>query len=398
MRRDEADDYDDSDFLCRQEPKPHHGRSPDRGGQRKRVTVPRAELFAALFFIESIQFETEEEEEEEVEGVDLHIDNSYVVQGIRKMQGGTMPGDETQHGDLWHLLAKVPNTKLQRIRVHKVKAHLSQEEAGRQGFTAAAWKANQAADQLADEAAAKQQFQKHQRDGLQSLDATMGIVWNRLLAVYTWILGRPEAAKVQPPPRPPKAPIRERLQAFAEPSGHKLVFAAGVLCSICRLQSPFKPALDWVGTPCTGPGAPQGHRVRHLHGLFFCCTCGVWGKEGKTTPLGLRRPCGRPTRHGSRVLARLLGDPPKPPYSCKGGKGWPDGTVLAIPTSARKRKHADTVPVMQPTGPAASNVPDESRLARNNVLGEPRLISNPRLLALRARIREKAERGGSVGG
>ena len=60
-----------------------------------------------------------------------------------------------------------------------------------------------------------------------------------------------------------------------------------------------------------------------IHGIHVCRRCGRYSTLS-TASNGLRRPCsGRLKPHGARILRRLYGAPPRPPY---GRTSWPDGT------------------------------------------------------------------------
>ena len=99
------------------------------------------------------------------------------------------------------------------------------------------------------------------------------------------------------------------------------------MCRNCQQHSRLRTAMTWAGTRCPGPGTAQGHRMATVHGFPYCLRCGRYSRAG------LRSACtGEPTAHGLRMLSRLNGAPPMPPY---GYKTWPDGTAAR----AEQRRH-----------------------------------------------------------
>ena len=146
-------------------------------------------------------------------------------------------------------------------------------------------------------------------------------------------------------PRQPTVPIRTRLAETGRLNRHDLYYTAqgssgGVGCQVCRQHSRLKVALDWVACPCPGPGKAQGHEVVELHGLHYCQRCGRYSTGGGGR--GLKERCaGAPSKHGQRVLSRLVGRPPRPP---RRSATWPDGTPVE-PGGRRDRKE-----VPQPKG------------------------------------------------
>jgi hypothetical protein len=326
----------------------------------KAQTVPRAELFAAVHFLEHV-----------VGHATLYIDNKFVVDGIAKVRGGWRAGPKTEHGDLWGRIAAQADSRLKMVSTVKIKSHLKKDQAEAAGVPALAWEANFAADLLADQAAERHQFADADVEVVGRIDTTTEIVLRRLVSVASHIL---EAQL--PVVRAPVAtllPLRAQLSKAGAENGHEIFYEAGVGCRRCRKHTRLRLALAWMRAKCPGPGVDHGHCMQTVHGLTFCTLCGLWTSEGRTTCAKLGIPCTRTvTGHGKRLLKRLGRIPPMPPYHLT---EWPDGTAIAKPSSKRKRPQ-------QPAAQAAVE-PQAER---------PKPVVNAALASMRARVLERLRR------
>ena len=298
-------------------------------------TVPRSELVAAVHFVTHCTIE---------DGclVELYIDNAYVVNTLYKVLAGWRPGAKTVHGDLWEEMCShergMGYLRLGILRIYKIKAHLSRDEAIARGHSGIAWVANQAADDLADKAAAEASYGVGDVRLVQKLDALANDVCKRLVAVGKFIVEhrtieeRVQVARVQP--------LRTRLDEVGRRNGHLLVYHAqgstgGVECRTCGIHSRLREAGWWLAEPCRGAGCRQGHAMEVVHGLSFCKICGRYTRNPDVATKGLKQVCsGVPGKHARRFLRRVCAKPPLPPY---GVKVWPDGTKVEDVTAGRKQ-------------------------------------------------------------
>ena len=93
---------------------------------------------------------------------------------------------------------------------------------------------NQAADELADEAAERSAHMPGDLNLVGKLDEITAIVGRRLLATTRFVVEN-RAAVVRQPKRPPTAPLHERLKKVGAAYGHDLVTNyAGIQCRRCQ--------------------------------------------------------------------------------------------------------------------------------------------------------------------
>ena len=240
---------------------------------------------------------------------------------------------------MWAWIASLAAPLLDgRLKVFKIKSHLTEDEARHLGVPALAWKANQLADKQADAGAARARFGDAEAQTAQQIDEAAGIVLRRIVAVGRYVIKNWTApARV---PRALRQPLLTRMWELGTRNGHIMRQGKGLGCRSCWQHSRMRQASQWASQPCPGPGVVQGHLIRHVHGMRFCERCGGWiAKDGTAmTTSVLRRPCtGHPNLHGKRLLRRFLSQPPLPPY---GRLVWPDGTVVEKP--AKQPKAAGT--------------------------------------------------------
>ena len=355
-------------------------------------TVPRAELYAATHFLANVTVAAGVE-------VELHVDNKYVVDTMQALAAGWRPNTSTLHGDLWALAARhAEQLTSGRIKIVKIKSHLSAAEAKDRGYKHLGWKANDVADKLADEAADRCGHSPGDLSLVESLDEAASLVARRLLAVGRYVLSRHI-----PPERVARAkvvPLRTRVAEAGRANGHNVHFQHGVGCRSCRQHSRMRQSWPWIGTSCKGPGSSNGHTTRSQHGLTMCLRCGSWAAGATTSKSGLRKPCpGNASEHRARNLARFAKAPPLPPY---GQTTWPDGTPVVETTRAKKRQRetssSGAVVVSSPAQPrpprgnltvaASASCEDAHPITYIPHIGGH--AAAPRLQALRDRVRARA--------
>jgi ribonuclease HI len=191
------------------------------GIEGKAQTVPRAELFAVVHFLEHV-----------IGHVTLYIDNKYVVDGIAKLRGGWRAEPKTEHGDLWGRFAEHVDGRLRQVDTRKIKSHLEKAAAMTAGVPLFAWEADRVADVLADEAAARHQYTDADVAVVGRIDTTTAIVLKRLVAAASHIL-EAQVAVVRVP-RAPLPPLRVRLGEVGKENGHMLYHEDGIGCRSCR--------------------------------------------------------------------------------------------------------------------------------------------------------------------
>ena len=314
------------------------------GGVTWWQTVPRAELQAVIHFLCHVTIGPGVQ-------VQLYCDNSYVVNQVQAFVAGWRPSVMTRHGDLWADLLDsdraVAYLQCGSVKVTKIKSHLTLPQAVAAGYGELAWRANEAADRLADEAARRNAYAAGDVRLVRQLDSVAAVVARRLLAVSRFIVENKRPAdkvvKVKP------IPLRRQLQDIGSLAGHHIYFSAGVGCKRCHQHSRMKAASAWAANPCPGPGTRSGHVMRCLHGLHFCTVCGKWATEAGSRSRGMDAPCpGHPTQSGSRQLARFAQDPPLPPYRWT---QWPDGTGVGTGRRRRQAPAAGTAKRPRLNGP-----------------------------------------------
>ena len=140
-------------------------------------TVPRSEMFAAVNSLASVVLDPDVQ-------VELYIDNAFVVGKLQAVAAGWHPGVHTMHGDIMADLIDSERAmeylRSGRIKVLKIKSHLSAEEAAKRGFSETAWKANQVADRLAEDAARRAEFSPGDLNLIEELDKVTEAVGRRL--------------------------------------------------------------------------------------------------------------------------------------------------------------------------------------------------------------------------
>ncbi len=257
----------------------------------KAQTVPRAELFAAVHFLEHVDGHAT-----------LYIDNKFVVDGIAKVRGGWRAGPKTEHGDLWGRLAAHAGDRLANILTKKIKSHLKKDQAEAAGVPALAWEANRVTDLLADQAAERHQFADADVEVVGRIDITTETVLRRLVSVASHIL---EAQlPVVRAPVPTLLPLRAQLSKAGSKKGHEIFDEAGVGCRRCRKHTRLRLALPWMRSKCPGPGVEHGHCMQTVHGMIFSTLCCLWTCEGRTINAKLGIPCTR-TGTGHSKLSRI---------------------------------------------------------------------------------------------
>ena len=350
-------------------------------------TVPRAELFAVVHLLNCLSMSA---------GMVIHVyvDNKYVVDTMHCLIAGWRPGPETAHGELWAEAVVHIGLLRDSVKIIKIKSHMELKQALAAGVPEAAWRANQAADSLADGAAKRARYSDGDVALVLGLDQHADLVLERHIAVLEAMLARQEpTVKLV---RPRQRPLRERLQEAGKAAGHVLYFqkgkgCRGIGCKSCRLRGRLRSSWRWIRSKCEGPGKAFGHKIREQHGLHICVVCGCWAAAGRITSGGLAKLCRKhATKHGSECIALFLRDPSRPPYSLA---EWPDGTP--IPSNgpgARKRKEGMG-------GPCASSackrpalvqrIPDVILPSADAPPPPPVTEAGRRLAALRARIRSR---------
>ena len=260
-----------------------------------------------------------------LDNITVHIDNANVLRGIQRITQGWKPGPETPDGDLWKGIQEATPKNLKEGNFKKIDSHLSKEEAIQKGFTEEGWKANQAADQLAEEGARRNKLWEPDVEIQQKLDRTTQQVLRRMVQVHRIILQEKDAHPEQKD-RYAKHSKNARVKEVAEQGkamGHELTITDRVRCQKCHQSSGITKCWRWVHSPCN---SEQQHQLRTHHGLTFCQKCGHWdAKEGKSSR-GLQGPC-KPKEvppFRRKTLNRLLMKDPQPPRG-PGGRTAPHG-------------------------------------------------------------------------
>ena len=111
-------------------------------------------------------------------------------------------------------------SRRQRVRAHRIKAHLTREQSESTGVPGLAWVANSRADELAEESAQQNQVDGEAVEELQALDGEAAQVLERLTAVAMQVAK--EAPKLYGPSSrfarraAAKAPAQQRREATAQ--------------------------------------------------------------------------------------------------------------------------------------------------------------------------------------
>ena len=139
--------------------------------------MPMAELAGAVHFLTHVILE------DDFVMVVLAIDNSYVVGALQQFAGGWRPGPAAKHGEAWaQLLGNEAGAELLvsgRVKVVKIKSHLSRAQAAAAGHAVTSWEANRLADVAADAAAARAEHGPGDLRVIRMLDEAAGLVCRR---------------------------------------------------------------------------------------------------------------------------------------------------------------------------------------------------------------------------
>ncbi len=233
----------------------------------------------------------------------LKRDATYVLRGVRRG-----PADvPKRHGHHWRRFwAAVGSRDAVAL---KIKTHRTLEEAFSEGMDPVAWAANDAADKLAEAAAAQlpaeavAAVQRHDADALQvqhHLAAVALHVAKAAPSLYgpsSRLQRRPEAA----------CRARERQEGLEEAlrmTTHSIDSVTGRCTKCLRGPTATQPRLQFLQSPCEGlPHAIHTtHTMRLTRGLWWCERCGGIGFRKFVK---LSKPCLAPSTSALRTIARL---------------------------------------------------------------------------------------------
>ena len=250
-------------------PRQNHGQQA--GTTEGRQTVPRSETQALLSFLLATTGPAA-----------VHIDCQPVLTKAIQLQRGTWtPDAKTVNGDLWELIRRRLGSRPGELSFHKIKAHLTQEEAMAAGYTAIAWELNGHADQLANEMADRAMVPLHIINKVKQQDQKTDLVLQRLMAINEVLVQHSRAHPHEKLPKQAKVPRREQIKQVGLANNHKLRFGRDIKCQKCELSSSYKAATRVFSTTCTGATYGPGHDVRNIHGLKICWKCGALTAVGK---------------------------------------------------------------------------------------------------------------------
>jgi ribonuclease HI len=264
-----------------------------------RQTVPLSELEAATQLARCT-----------LGDLDINIDASYVVRGVRRGPENLPKRYTYQWQKFWEAVGG------RAVVARKIKAHQSREEALGAGVAESDWAANEAADQLAEQAAMAAQLPAEAVAEVQRLDAEALKVQQHLAAVAL------DVARRAPSLYGPSSRLqrraeaaqrarerRETLEEARRLTTHSLDEAGR--CKNClRGPTGAQPALAFLRELCTGrPHAIHAtHAMNLTRGLWWCERCGGIGHRKFQK---LSRECKRPSASAVRTIARLQkGDRP----------------------------------------------------------------------------------------
>jgi len=264
-------------------------------------TVPRAELQAVADFV---CYTTGD--------AIVHVDCKPVLTKLQQLTAHTWsPNANTPNGDLWDIVHRRLLFRPGVLTFLKVKAHLEEEEAVQLGYTRQAWRLNDIADKLADEAANSHQLDNYIVKLVREMDKKAELVQQRLMAIHWTIFEHNERSPMIKIPKPKHIPLRTRVIRTAETNGHLLQdIKSGrpVRCTKCKLEGGLRKGMVVFGKPCTGPTYGAGHEVRDVHGLQICWKCGAYTATGIIKGK-LGKPClNRPTATSVTTLSRVQDD------------------------------------------------------------------------------------------
>ena len=170
----------------------------------------------------------------------MAIDNSYVVGALQRVASGWRPGPKAKHGEAWVVLfgcpAGVELLTSGRVRVVKIKSHLSKAQATAAGHTEACWEANRLADFAADAAADRAERGPGDLRVIRKLDEAAAMVCRRTGAVGKYVVDK--RAPLQKTAAVKQRPLRIRLMEIGTSAGHSPAFNAkgstgGIRCVEC---------------------------------------------------------------------------------------------------------------------------------------------------------------------
>jgi ribonuclease HI len=264
-----------------------------------RQTVPLAELEAATQLARCT-----------LGDLVINIDATYVVRGVRRGADNPPARHKYQWQRFWEAVG------CRSVVALKIKAHQSRESALAAGIRDTDWAANDAADKLAERAAAEAQLPGSAVAEVQRLDADTLKVQQHLAAVAL------DVAKKAPTLYGPSSRLQRRAEASARArdrreeleEARRLTTHSLDESGRCRncLRGPAgaQPTLAFLREACTGrPFAIHATHTMHLtRGLWWCERCGGIGHRKFQK---LSRECKPPTAHAVRTIARLKrGDRP----------------------------------------------------------------------------------------
>jgi hypothetical protein len=251
--------------------------------------------------------------------ITLLIDNAAIVKGIRR--GPSCK--KHAHNFRWRLFWEAAAGR--DITVIKVKAHVDEESALREGLDPLHWRANALADEHAEAGARRAQLPAASVAEVLRLDKEATEVQAHLSAVALEVARRapqlygPSTKSQRTAEAGERARQRRDSQREAERlTEHRLCPLSG-RCLNCLL-SPTRdlPRLEFLRTPCLKrPGAIHGsHDLRETRGLWWCAVCGGTGVRHFKK---LSQQCQPPTATGKRARQRLMDG--LRPYHVR---RWPD--------------------------------------------------------------------------
>ena len=265
-----------------------------------RQTVPLSELEAATQLARCT-----------VGDLIVNVDATYVVRGVRRGPANPPRRHRFQWQRFWEAVGRRTMVAL------KIKAHQSCEEAIAGGVSETDWKANDAADKLAERAATEAQLPATAVAEVQRLDADTMKVQQHLAAVAL------DVAKRAPSLYGPSSRLQRRAEAAARArerreileearrlTTHSLDEATGRCRNCLRGPTGSQPNLDFLRELCTGrPYAIHAtHTMNLTRGLWWCERCGGIGHKKFQK---LSRQCQPPSASAVRTIARLRrGDRP----------------------------------------------------------------------------------------
>ena len=253
-------------------------------------TVPRSELYAAVYVLESVELDT-----------DIHLisDSKYFVdKACRRRPDSFLAG----HGDLWDRYWNAVENREGNVRISKVKAHATQEDLDR-GVVSWDWYAGNAmADKLAVEGASRAALPAAIIMEFQATDSMAWQVQSRLTAIIC------------------EGPTREKDHADA--IAHKAERRR--LAFMLAEQNPENPDVgpqdleldpaEQLEQDLGPPEIPErlggsksqplhlSHSLEHKRGIIWCSVCGAYAV---TRGRKLLKECRGRSRFGDVALDRI---------------------------------------------------------------------------------------------